>query len=186
LSLVMKAPVWFVISHVDIVGGNSSYQRAFLIDQFIRHFGDWWLLGSYSSESWGFDMWDHTNQFVAEGEAGGLVSLVCFIAMISVSFGMIGKARKAVGGDKEKEWMLWILGAALFAHIVGYFGISYFDQTRVAWFALLAMISAAAGPMLASQTVAEMVSDAMPFGPRFANRSPSLPYPATGRIINPR
>lgn len=182
LSLVMKAPVWFVISHVDIVGGNSSYQRAFLIDQFIRHFGDWWLLGTYSSESWGFDMWDHTNQFVAEGEAGGLVSLVCFIAMISVSFGMIGKARKAIEGDKEKEWMLWILGAALFAHVVGYFGISYFDQTRMAWFVLLAMISAAAVPMLASQKVEEIAPDALRLGPRFAKRSPSLPYPAAGRV----
>jgi hypothetical protein len=181
LSLVMKAPVWFVISHVDIVGGNSSYQRAFLIDQFIRHFGDWWLLGTYSSESWGFDMWDHTNQFVAEGEAGGLVSLVCFIAMISVSFGMIGNARKAVDGDKEKEWMVWILGAALFAHVVGYFGISYFDQTRVAWFALLAMISAATAPMLATQAAKETAPAAGLFASRFAKR-PALAHPAAGGV----
>jgi hypothetical protein len=181
LHLVMKAPVWFVISHIDIVGGNSSYQRAYLIDQFIRHFGDWWLLGTYQSDSWGVDMWDHTNQFVAEGEGGGLVTLVCFIAMISVSFGMIGKARKAIEGDKEKEWMLWILGAALFAHIVGYFGISYFDQTRVAWFALLAMISAAAAPMLATQAVTETAPRAPVLGPRLAKVSASLPYPAIGR-----
>src|SRR5208283_193587 len=168
--LVMKAPVWFVISHIDIVGGNSSYQRAFLIDQFIRHFGDWWLLGTFQSDSWGFDMWDHTNQFVAEGESGGLATLICFIAMISVSFGMLGKARKAVEGDNEKEWMVWILGAALFAHVVGYFGISYFDQTRVAWFALLAMISAATAPILASQAATETVSAGGFLAPRFGNR----------------
>jgi hypothetical protein len=177
LHLVMKAPVWFVIAHVDIVGGNSSYQRAFLIDQFIRHFGDWWLLGSFQSDSWGFDMWDHTNQFVAEGESGGLATLICFIAMISVSFGMIGKARKAVDGDNEKEWILWILGAALFAHVVGYFGISYFDQTRVAWFALLAMISAATAPILASQTAKEAVPRVGLLAPRFANRA-ALAHPA--------
>jgi hypothetical protein len=182
LHLVMKAPVWFVISHIDIVGGNSSYQRAFLIDQFIRHFGDWWLLGTVQSDSWGFDMWDHTNQFVAEGETGGLATLICFIALISVSFGMIGKARKAIEGDKEKEWMLWILGATLFAHVVGYFGISYFDQTRVAWFALLAMISAAAYPMLAPQKVEEIAPGALRLDPHFAKRSPSIPYPAAGRI----
>jgi len=181
LHLVMKAPVWFVISHIDIVGGNSSYQRAFLIDQFIRHFGDWWLLGTFQSDSWGIDMWDHTNQFVAEGESGGLITLYCFIAMISVSFGMIGKARKAIEGDKEKEWMLWILGATLFAHVVGYFGISYFDQTRVAWFALLAMISAAAYPMLAPQKVEEIAPGALRLDPHFAKRSPSIPYPAAGR-----
>jgi hypothetical protein len=182
LHLVMKAPVWFVISHIDIVGGNSSYQRAFLIDQFIRHFGDWWLLGTFQSDSWGIDMWDHTNQFVAEGESGGLITLYCFIAMLSVSFGMIGKARKAIDGDKQKEWILWILGAGLFAHIVGYFGISYFDQTRVAWFVLLAMISAAAAPMLATQAVTETAPRTPVPGPRLAKVSASLPYPAIGRV----
>jgi hypothetical protein len=181
LNVVMKAPVWFLIARVDIISGSTSYQRAFLIDQFVRHFGDWWLVGTYQSEDWGADMWDHTNQFVAEGESGGLATLICFIAMISVSFAMIGKARKAIEGNKEKEWMLWILGAALFSHIVGYFGISYFDQTRFAWFALLAMISAATAPILASEAVKETASNAPLFGARLANR-PTFPYPATGRV----
>jgi hypothetical protein len=182
LNVVMKAPVWYLIARVDIVSGNTSYQRAFLIDQFVKHFGDWWLVGTYSSEDWGADMWDHTNQFVAEGEAGGLATLVCFIAMISVSFGRIGKARKAIEGDKEKEWMLWILGAALFSHMVGYFGISYFDQTRFAWFLLLAMITAATTPILASQTVVETAPDPEPLRRRFAKVPQSLPYPTTSRV----
>ena len=127
-------------------------------------------------------MWDHTNQFVAEGEGGGLATLICFVAMISVGFAMIGKARKAIEGDKEKEWYLWILGSAFFSHIVGFFGISYFDQTRFSWFLLLAMISAATAPILASQTVKETAPDAPPFAPRFAKRPPPVPYPATGRV----
>jgi hypothetical protein len=182
LNFAMKAPVWYLIARVDIISASTSYQRAFLIDQFVRHFGDWWLVGTYQSEAWGVDMWDHTNQFVAEGESGGLATLVCFIAMISVSFGRIGKARKAIEGDKEKEWMLWILGAALFSHMVGYFGISYFDQTRFAWFLLLAMITAATAPILASQTVKETAPDAPPFAPRFAKGPLPVPYPATGRV----
>jgi hypothetical protein len=182
LNVVMKAPVWFLIARVDIISGSTSYQRAFLIDQFVRHFSDWYLVGTYQSEDWGADMWDHTNQFVAEGESGGLATLICFIAMISVSFAMIGKARKAVEGDKEKEWMLWILGAALFSHIVGYFGISYFDQTRSAWLLLLAMITAATAPILASQTVVEPAPDPEPLRRRFAKGPPSLPYPAMSRV----
>src|SRR5271166_7019812 len=71
LALVMKAPVWFVIAHVDLVGGSSGYQRALLVDQFIRHFSDWWLLGAPNNGDWGWDMWDVQNQFVAEGEVGG-------------------------------------------------------------------------------------------------------------------
>ncbi len=151
LQLVMKAPVWFLITRANLVSSSSGYHRAMLVDQFVRHFGDWWLLGTNANQNWGFEMWDLSNQFVAEGQTGGLATLVCFIAMISISFGRIGAARKTIEGDSKKEWFLWLLGAALFAHIVGFFGISYFDQTKISWLALLAMISAATGPILATK-----------------------------------
>ena len=44
--------------------------------------------------------------------------------------------------------VLWFLGAALPTHAVAFWGISYFDQTRVPWFALLTMISAVTAPLL--------------------------------------
>src|SRR5258708_12995275 len=40
LHLLMKAPVWFLIAHVDLVAGNSGYHRAPLVDSFIRRFSD--------------------------------------------------------------------------------------------------------------------------------------------------
>ena len=140
-SLAMKAPVWFLISHVDLVAGNSSYHRAELIDMFIRHFKDWWLVGTNKQATWGWDMDDLCEQWVAEGESGGLATLVCFILLITRSFSRIGKARKRLSKDLKQEWLLWLIGVALFSHCVGYFGISYFDQTRFSWYALLAMIS---------------------------------------------
>lgn len=150
LHLVMKAPVWFLISHIELVGGSSGYHRAMLVNQFIRNFGDWWLLGTNANQNWGDHMWDTSNQYVEEGETGGLLALIFFIAMISRCFGRIGTARKSVEeeADRRKEWFLWLLGAALLGHTVAFLGISYFDQTRVAWFAVLAMISAATAPML--------------------------------------
>ena len=51
------------------------------------------------------------------------------------------------------EWLLWLIGVALFSHCVGFFGISYFDQTRFAWYALLAIISAATAPRLTTGNV---------------------------------
>ena len=45
--------------------------------------------------------------------------------------------------DRKQAWLLWCLGAALFAHVIAYFGIGYFDQMQFAWFALLASISTA-------------------------------------------
>jgi hypothetical protein len=155
LQIVMKAPVWFVIDHVNIVPGNSSYHRAMLIDVFIRHFWDWWLVGTNDAKNWGWDMWDTSNQFVNEGESGGLLTFVLFIMFISRGFGWLGKARKLIEGDRKKEWALWFLGVALFSHVVGFFGISYFDQTKFMWYALFGIIIATTVPILATETVTE-------------------------------
>ena len=142
LDLVMKAPVWFLISRVDLTGGSSSYHRAELINEFVNHFRDWWLIGVSNSSAWGLDMWDVQNQYVNVGEAGGLVAFVCLILLLSRAFGRIGDARKIVDGNKPQEWMLWCLGATLFANVVAFFGVNYFDQSRILWFLSLAMISA--------------------------------------------
>jgi hypothetical protein len=141
VHLAMKAPVWFLIARVDLTGASSGYHRAMLVDHFIRHFSEWWLIGTNNNANWGYDMWDLSNQFVAEGVSGGLATFICFIALISKSFGRIGDARKAVRGDRKQEWFLWCLGAALVSHIGAFFGISYFDHTQISWFALLIMIN---------------------------------------------
>jgi hypothetical protein len=142
LHLVMKAPVWHLISRVDISGGSSSYHRYQLIDQFIRHFWDWWLVGTKSNADWGWWMWDAANQYVAVGESSGLIPFILFLAIIVLSFKYLGKARH-IAASREEALFLWSLGSALFAHVVGFFGISYFDQTIIAWYTLLAMISTA-------------------------------------------
>jgi hypothetical protein len=142
LQLVMKAPFWFVMAHIDVAGGSSGWDRANLVDNFVRNFRDWFLIGTHNNVNWGWDMWDTCNQFVTEGVSGGLVSFVTFIAMFVVCFRWIGNARKAVEGDRDKEWLFWLMGATLFAQLLAYFGIDYFDQMKFVWYALLAMISA--------------------------------------------
>ena len=147
LNVVMRAPVWYVIAHVGLVGGSSTDHRADLIDTFVRHFGEWWLLGTKSNGSWGHDMFDTSNQYVEYGVTGGLFALMFLILTISRAFGRVGRARHLVDGvNKKQEWLLWALGCSLFAHTVAFFGIGYFDQTRVSWLALLAMICAATRP----------------------------------------
>jgi hypothetical protein len=141
LQLMMKAPFWFALARIDLVGGSTGWDRAMMIDNFVRHFWDWWLIGTHDNMNWGWDMWDQANQFVMEGETGGLVALTCFIAMISICFRWIGKARKAVEGDRSREWLFWLFGVALFAHVLAYFGIDYFDQSKFIWYVFLVMVS---------------------------------------------
>jgi hypothetical protein len=44
----------------------------------------------------------------------------------------------------------WGLGAALFAHVVALFSVSYFDQIHVIWWGSLAIISSSTADFLAS------------------------------------
>jgi hypothetical protein len=142
LAMVMKAPIWYLVAKVDFVGGHG-WDRGYLIDQFAQHWTNWWLLGTADNASWGNDTWDACNQFVAEGLGGGLVSLVLFIMMLSRSFSMIGIARAGAEGNPQRTWFFWCFGAALFSHVIAFFGIDYFDNLRVWWFLFLALISAA-------------------------------------------
>lgn len=143
LHLVMKAPVWHLVARIDLVGGSSGYHRYQLIDQFIRHFRDWWLFGVKNNGDWGWDLWDTANQYVEIGQKSGLVPFLLFLTIIVFGFKYVGRARKLSGTPLKQQQLLWCLGSALFAHVVAFFGISYFDQTIVQWYALLAMIPAA-------------------------------------------
>jgi|SRR5580704_280249 hypothetical protein len=141
LHMVMKAPVWHLIARIDISGGSSSWHRYMLIDQCIRHFGDWWLIGVKDTSIWGWDMWDTANQYVALCDSSGLIPFLCFVAILVYGFKYLGRARRAAE-DRKNALFIWAVGSALFANVVAFFGISYFDQTVIAWYALLAMIPA--------------------------------------------
>jgi hypothetical protein len=176
LHLVMKAPVWFLIARVDLIAGNSGYHRARLIDQAIMHFRDWWLFGTDQAVTWGDDMWDLSNQFVAEAETGGLLTFICFMLLIIFCFRRIGKARKLVEGDEQREWFFWLMGVTMFSHMAAFFGIGYWDQIRVPWFAIFAIVTAATVPVFAAQIVTEEVRPKFNMGV-----SPSRPAAVTSR-----
>jgi hypothetical protein len=148
LAMVMKAPVWFLIAHIDLTGGSSGYHRAQLIDNFVRHFWDWWLIGVKDTSSWGYDLWDVQNQYVSTGETGGLLAFCFLIVLVTRCFVRLGDARKKIAGDKNQEWLLWFLACALFSNALAFIGVNYFDQSRVSWFLIVAAICAATSPML--------------------------------------
>lgn len=143
LQMVMNAPVYFVIARIDLSGGSTAWDRAMLIDNLVRHFGSWWMVGTHDNVNWGYDSWDSCNQFVSEGIGGGLVCFTCFIALFVVCFKQIGIGRKAMENDRRKEWLIWLFAATLFAQVLAYFGIDYFDQSKFVWYLILVMIGVA-------------------------------------------
>ncbi len=122
-------------------------------------------------------MWDLSNQFVAEGQTGGLATFICFMALICIAFSRLGRARKAVEGDRQKEWYFWSIGCALFAHISAFMGISYFDQVRVLWFLTLVIAVVAAAPYLRAGVRIHAARNWTPAGIVPIRRPPSWPAP---------
>jgi hypothetical protein len=169
----MKAPVWFLIAHVDLISGNSGYHRAMLIDQCIKHFREWLWIGTDPSK-WGWDMWDMSNQFVAEADTGGLATFIFFVLVIKRGYSRVGTARKRLRGSTRKEMFMWFIGVALLAHIVSFFGVQYFDQTKIAWCAFLAMMIAATNSSLAVKTArSRIVSDHLTTSDRSSRLMPA-------------
>ena len=155
IHLAMKAPVWFVLAKITVFSASDGWHRAFLIDQAIVHFGDWWFCGIKETGSWGSHLDDITNQFIGQGVYGGMLTMILFIAIIVACFSNIGSAVRSLGKKfKEAQILLWSMGAALFAHVITFISVSYFDQNAVNWYLLLAMISTATSSVLSVRRAA--------------------------------
>jgi len=148
--LVMKSPVWYLMARVDVFGGSTGWHRAWLIDTAVRHFSEWWLLGIKNSGVWDPMLADVTNQYLVEGFDGGILLMLLFILIIVLCFRAVGIAVRRTEGIEpfSSRFAIWALGASLFAHVLGFLSISYFDQNSVMWSLLLAMISTSTAPYL--------------------------------------
>jgi hypothetical protein len=65
-----------------------------------------------------------------------------FIAIFVQAYKTLGVSRKILERQRSPAFLPWVLGAALTANAAAYFGITYFDQTILVWYALLAAIAA--------------------------------------------
>jgi hypothetical protein len=185
LHMVMKAPVWHLIARIDISGGSSSDHRFQLVDQCIRHFGDWWLVGVKSTAEWGWDMFDTANQYVNVCDNSGLLPFILFMAIIVYGYKFLGKARKAAP-DRKRQFFFWALGASLFAHTIAFIGVSYWDQMQFVWYTLLAAISAAV--LMNPKRVPAILSAPSGAGvdPSFADNGYQLADPADEAAVGAR
>jgi len=146
LHVIMKTPVWFVLAKIDVVSGSTGWHRAYLIDQAVATFSQWWLLGTKTTAIFGEQIHgDITNEYVWQGVNGGVLTMVLFILIIVRCFSGIGRIEARTDVPLPVRRSIWAMGAALFAHAITYLSISYFDQNFVNWYLLLALISTATG-----------------------------------------
>lgn len=133
LQAAMGEPIWFVFGHVNVLSGSTGWHRSHLIDQTIRHFSWWWLAGTDLANvgRWGVWWSDVTNQYLLEGLTGGIVTMAVFIGVFVVAFSNLGRAIRRTSGPQQT--FLWAAGAAVFAHVMTFFSVAYFDQNWVNW-----------------------------------------------------
>ncbi|MGH7975349.1 MAG: O-antigen ligase family protein [Limisphaerales bacterium] len=162
LSLVMKAPIWFLIGKISGLTGGGGYYRSYLIDSFIRHFSQWWLIGTSYTANWAIagivlpnnpNMVDITNHYIAQGIKGGVLGLSLFLAVIICCFKIVGRAVRFNTDLSVEQKFLWAFGVCLAAHCTAFISVSYFDQINVFWYWLLAVIAAV--PIWAAQKPVE-------------------------------
>jgi hypothetical protein len=113
-----------------------------LVDSFVRHANEWLLIGTNNNGNWGWSMWDVDNAYVAAGLQGGIVGLLLLFVLLLEAFRAVGAGLVSHNHRLGGNGLEWCLGVGLFANSVGFLGIVYFDQSAIAWFALLAMIQA--------------------------------------------
>ncbi|HLX69111.1 MAG TPA: hypothetical protein VKV04_05730 [Verrucomicrobiae bacterium] len=161
-TLVMNAPVWYLIAKVSDVVGGGGWHRSWLIQQFLTHISQWWLVGTSYTANWAPggevmpnnpNMMDITNHYVAQGIHGGMLGLGFFLAMITAGFKTIGRAVRSETAPSVHRMLLWTFGVSLASHCAAFISVSYFDQIQVFWFWLLAVIAGV--PLWARQELAE-------------------------------
>ena len=150
LHLYMKDPVWFIMARLATLTGGTGWHRSQLIDQWLRHFNEWWLLGTKKTSHWmgGIHLLDRpddadiTNHFIGVSIHGGLIPLILFILIIIYCYKRIGVSLQIMeNATIDLKMILWSLGVILSAHIMALFNVAYFDQLIVFYYMPLAVIA---------------------------------------------
>ena len=152
VQAVMDRPVWWIFDSVGSFTGGSGWHRSYIIDAAIRHWDEWWLIGTAWTAHWGGyppppndpNNVDITNEYVMQAVKGGALTLILFLVILWKCFKKLGSTFRAKRGSisPETEWLAWCVGVSLLAHCISFFSIAYFDRTIFYFFWLLSVIAA--------------------------------------------
>jgi hypothetical protein len=163
LNTFMKVPAYYLIARIDVVGGSTGYHRARLIESALEHLGEWWMVGTdYTRHwmptgvSWSPNHTDITNHYLYMGVLAGLPLMLLFISVLARAFSYVGQAlRRDPNAPVDHQFFAWALGSALFAHAATCVSVSYFDQSFLFLYLVLAAIASIWAYVPAAKAVLE-------------------------------
>ncbi len=153
LHVYMKAPVWHLISRINVVGGSTGDHRYRLINGFFTNVTDWFFMGVKSTDPWGRGLGDVTNEFILQAVRGGFVTLVLFIGLIGYLMYLLQKRTREAKNDFGERFVTWNIWVALFMQCSIFFSLSAFGQASVLFYLSLG-IAASLGlsPIVGAET----------------------------------
>lgn len=144
IHFIREQPVWHLLLRLSALTGGTGYHRFHLIDAFINNFSEWFVMGTDDTAHWGWGLQDTTNQYVAEGVTGGLLTLILFILLLRACFRQLQSARRAYerlyGPTSALALLTWGCSVSLAAHCVSFVSVTYFGQFLQFFFFFLATI----------------------------------------------
>jgi hypothetical protein len=166
LGAVMNDPVYFLMARIDITGGSAGWFRAALIRSALDHLDEWWAVGTDYTRHWMATgnyanqvHTDITNHILQMGVWGGLPLVCLFIGTVAAAFSIVKKAlRRNRHAPANQQFLIWTLGAMLFGHVANFFSISYYDQSIVYYYIVLAGIASCQGVVLVKNSRPLVVS----------------------------
>jgi len=154
IEVISNRPAYHaIVTRLDFTGSSTAYYRARLIDTTIRHFSEWWLIGTDYTRHWipsgigsiigdGRHM-DITNYYITFGIWGGILAMILVLVIIFKCLGgVIRQVEQQTSSDGDGLFAIWCLGASVFSHAMSSLSISYFDQSQTLfWLTIAALAS---------------------------------------------
>jgi hypothetical protein len=149
IEIMWAKPAFFQIARIDFTGGSSSWYRAELLYQFIRHFKEWYLFGIDYTKHWMMtglrlseNHTDLTNHYVHLAVQGGLLPLLLLIILLfrtlyKSPFALSIRASIKLKTSLDKGQ--WAALCTLTTFILAGFSASFYDQTSSLFFATIAV-----------------------------------------------
>lgn len=195
-EVLMTRPAYYLISKIDLTGSSTGWHRSRLIQVAIENISDWWLFGTDYTGDWMAHTVDEagrhadiTNYYIWIGVIGGLPAMLLLIAIIWRAFSWVGKCVQDITGHPQKHFFLiWCLGAGLFAHACTSLSVAYTDQSMMFFWLNVGGISSVYSVVVLGVGASERVSGSAPVDGRpviSSKRRRTTPRPGSGSVRRP-
>jgi hypothetical protein len=184
-EILMTQPAYFLISKIDLTGSSTGWHRSKLIQVAFEHLSEWWVFGTDYTAHWGINTIegdrhvDVTNYYLWIGTIGGLPAMLLLIAIMWCAFVWVGKSvRNAPAALQEHRFMIWCLGAGLFAHAAMSLSMGYTDQSMMFFWLNIGIISSMYSVVVMAVAAEKPACGAV-------NHLAKRPFAAVGRPLQP-